>query len=59
ELRLLADLSPEFDCLAERQAQHLVQAHERFSALMDHRRYQVVYPVLPMDLLGVYILLPE
>jgi superfamily II DNA or RNA helicase len=59
ELSLLAMLSPEFDSLAERQSQHLVQAHERFSALMDHRRYQVVYPVLPMDLLGVYILLPE
>jgi hypothetical protein len=26
---------------------------------MDRQRYQVVYPVLPMDLLGVYVLLPE
>ena len=26
---------------------------------MDGKRYQVVHPVLPMDLLGVYILLPE
>ena len=26
---------------------------------MDRQRFQVVYPVLPMDLLGVYILLPE
>ena len=26
---------------------------------MDSKRFQVVYPVLPMDLLGVYILLPE
>jgi len=23
------------------------------------QRFQVVYPVLPMDLLGVYVLLPE
>jgi len=26
---------------------------------MDKQRFQVVYPVLPMDLLGLYILLPE
>ena len=28
-------------------------------ALMYRQRFQVVYPVLPMDLLGVYVLLPE
>ena len=26
---------------------------------MDKQRFQVVYPVLPMDLMGIYILLPE
>jgi hypothetical protein len=36
-----------------------VAAHERFSALMEKQRFQVVYPVLPMDLLGIYVLLPE
>jgi len=36
-----------------------IVAHERFSALMDNRRFQVVYPVLPLDLLVVYVLLPE
>ncbi len=45
--------------MAEEQSKKLVAAHERFSALMDRERFQVVYPVLPMDLLGVYILLPE
>lgn len=59
ELRLLSAMQPEMDALAERRSQQLVAAHERFSALMDKRRFQVVYPVLPMDLLGVYILLPE
>ena len=59
ELRLLDDMAPEFDMVAEQQSKRLVEAHERFSSLMDHRRYQVVYPVLPMDLLGVYVLLPE
>jgi hypothetical protein len=59
ELQLLAKLKDEFDAVAERQSVKLVQAHERFSALMDAKKFQVVYPVLPMDLMGVYILLPE
>ena len=59
ELKLLRHLEREFDAVAEQQAKKLVAAHERFSALMDRQRFQVVYPVLPMDLLGVYILLPE
>lgn len=59
ELKLLDTLDDEFQVIAEQQSKRLVEAHERFSALMDKQRYQVVYPVLPMDLLGIYILLPE
>ena len=59
ELRLMASLASQFDVIAEEQSKRLVAAHERFSALMDKQRFQVVYPVLPMDLLGIYILLPE
>jgi len=59
ELKLIDDLDAEFRVIAEQQSRRLVEAHERFSALMDKQRYQVVYPVLPMDLLGIYILLPE
>jgi len=59
ELRLLNTLDSEFDAIAEGQSKRLVAAHERFSALMDKQRFQVVYPVLPMDLMGVYVLLPE
>ena len=59
ELKLLQSFTKEFDGVAEQQSQKLVEAHERFSALMDGKRFQVVYPVLPMDLLGVYVLLPE
>ena len=59
ELKLLTSLRAEFDAVAEQQSKRLVDAHERFSALMDRQRFQVVYPVLPMDLLGVYVLLPE
>jgi superfamily II DNA or RNA helicase len=59
ELGLLASLKTQFDVIAEEQSNRLVAAHERFSALMDKQRFQVVYPVLPMDLLGIYVLLPE
>lgn len=59
ELKQLAGLDGEFNRIAEEQSKRLVAAHERFSTLMDKQRYQVVYPVLPMDLLGIYILLPE
>ncbi|SJM93636.1 DNA/RNA helicase, superfamily II (fragment) [Crenothrix polyspora] len=59
ELKLLAQLDAEFQQIAEQQSTHLVEAHQRFSTLMDKQQFQVVYPVLPMDLLGIYILLPE
>jgi superfamily II DNA or RNA helicase len=59
ELKLLQSFTKELDQVAEQQSQKLVEAHERFSSLMDGKRFQVVHPVLPMDLLGVYILLPE
>lgn len=59
ELNILSALKEEFETVAEQQSKRLVAAHERFSALMDGKRFQVVYPVLPMDLLGVYVLLPD
>lgn len=59
ELKLLDSLSAPMSALAESQSKRLVEAHERFSNLMDKDKFQVVYPVLPMDLLGIYILLPE
>lgn len=51
-------LREQFDLLAEDRCKSLVEAHERFCQLVDKRRYQVVYPVLPMDILGLYVLLP-
>lgn len=59
ELKLQAELESELDSVAETQSKRLVAAHERFSSLMDKQKFQVVYPVLPMDLLGLYVLLPE
>ena len=59
ELKLIDRLGPEFTAIAEEQSKRLVAAHERFTSLIDKQRFQVVYPVLPMDLLGLYVLLPE
>ncbi len=59
ELKLLSQLDTEFQQVAEQQSRRLVESHQRFSVLMDKQQFQVVYPVLPMYLLGIYILLPE
>jgi superfamily II DNA or RNA helicase len=47
------------DGVALERAHHLVESHTRFKKLVSGNKYQVVEPVLPMDVLGVYILLPE
>jgi hypothetical protein len=59
EMTLLEALDEDFTAIAEEQSKRLVAAHERFSELVEKNRYQVVYPVLPMDLLGIYVLLPS
>ncbi len=59
ELGQLGALRPDFDKVAEERSKHLVEAHERFSQFMDQKQFQVVYPVLPMDVLGIYVLLPD
>jgi superfamily II DNA or RNA helicase len=47
------------DAVALERANHLVESHTRFKKLVSGNKYKVVEPVLPMDVLGVYILLPE
>ncbi len=59
ELKLIGQLRKEFDGVAEERSKHLVEAHERFSRFFRAGRYEVVYPVLPMDVLGLYVLLPD
>lgn len=54
----ISDSRENFDQLALARAQQLVEAHERFSDYVKENRYSVVQPVLPMDVLGVYHLLP-
>lgn len=57
-LSQLPQLSENFDHLALSRAQQLVEAHERFSRHFAKDRYGVVQPVLPMDILGIYNILP-
>jgi superfamily II DNA or RNA helicase len=47
------------DPVALERAKHLVESHTRFKKLVSGSKYKVVEPVLPMDVLGIYILLPE
>ena len=60
-LKSMEQQAPQFEDLfhkiAETRAQALVEAHERFRQAMGGKRYQVG-PVLPMDKMGMYILLP-
>lgn len=46
------------DLVKERSTQ-LIEAHERYRKLLKGKQYNVVEPVLPPDILGVYILLPK
>jgi len=47
------------DPVAFERSVQLVASHTRFRELVSGSRYKVVEPVLPMDVLGIYILLPE
>lgn len=46
------------DPVAYERSEQLVESHTRFRKLVNGSRYKVVEPVLPMDVLGIYILLP-
>jgi hypothetical protein len=59
EIGQLNKLEEHFNDVAYNRAEHLVEAHERFSRAVGSAHYQVVTPVLPMDKLGFYILMPD
>jgi superfamily II DNA or RNA helicase len=59
ELSTIKTLGSEFDRIAIKRAEILIEAHERFRKVIGGKRYKVVEPVLPMDLIGIYILLPD
>jgi hypothetical protein len=59
ELSTIKTLGSELDRIAIKRAEILIEAHERFRKVIGGKRYKVVEPVLPMDLMGIYILLPD
>ena len=58
ELDQIQLIRNELDNIARKRAEVLIEAHERFRKVIGGDRYKVVEPVLPMDLIGIYILLP-
>lgn len=59
EIAQFKSLEPKFIDLAKQRADHLVEAHGRFKKLVGGRRYETVSPVLPPDVMGVYVLMPK
>ena len=45
--------------IARSRAINLVEAHDRFRVAVKGKQYQVVEPILPMDVMGIFILMPK
>ncbi len=62
ELSVIPDLQSSFDALAFQRAEELIGQHERYyravGAEARSGRLHVVEPVIPMDILGLYVFLP-
>ncbi|NVK64979.1 MAG: DEAD/DEAH box helicase [Flavobacteriales bacterium] len=52
-------LKHEVQTLSEERALHLVESHSRFKELVGGRRFEAVHPVLPPDVMGIYVLMPK
>jgi superfamily II DNA or RNA helicase len=59
ELGTFDQLQGQFLKLATARAEHLVEAHGRFKELVGGRRYEKATPILPPDVMGLYILMPK
>jgi superfamily II DNA or RNA helicase len=59
ELKRFETMKPQFIELANMRAEKLVEAHGRFKELVGGRRYEKATPILPPDVMGVYILMPK
>lgn len=59
ELQHFEQLHPDFIKVVENRSEELVNAHTRFSKYIGAKRFEAVTPVLPPDILGVYVLIPN
>ncbi len=59
ELEHFNQLHHDFIKVVERRSDELVNAHTRFAKFIGAKRFEAVTPVLPPDILGVYVLIPN
>ena len=59
ELKQFEALHPNFIQVVENRSIELVNAHSRFAKYLGAKRFEAVTPVLPPDILGVYVLIPN
>lgn len=59
ELQHFEELHPDFIKVVEKRSDELVNAHTRFAKYIGAKRFEAVTPVLPPDILGVYVLIPN
>jgi superfamily II DNA or RNA helicase len=59
ELQHFEELHPDFINVVAKRSEKLVDAHMKFAKYLGARRYEAVTPVLPPDILGVYVLIPN
>ena len=59
ELHHFEELHDDFIKIVEERSYELVNAHTRFSKYLGAKRYEAVIPVLPPDILGIYLLIPN
>lgn len=59
ELKYFEELHPDFINVVAKRSEELVDAHTRFAKYLGAKRFEAVTPVLPPDILGVYVLIPN
>lgn len=59
ELQHFQSLHPDFIKVVADRSEELVNAHTRFAKYIGAKRFEAVTPVLPPDILGVYVLIPN
>ena len=59
ELKHFEELHPDFIKVVKTRSEELVNAHTRFAKYLGAKRFEAVIPVLPPDILGVYVLIPN
>jgi len=59
ELEHFKQLHPDFIKVVEKRSDELVNAHTRFAKYIGAKRFEAVTPVLPPDILGVYVFIPN